>query len=144
MLVLQYGPPSSFASTLAHSDWYPALKFLGVTIDRTLSFGSHVYSFGTKFFPRFKALRFIASASWGLSTEFLSQLHKTFIRPVLSYASLEWFPFLCNTLKTYLEVFHRSCRKVTSGCLASTPVPLLFLESLTPKFSHPLEITLNH
>jgi len=34
----------------------PAPKFLGVTLDRTLSFDSHVHSLRTKFFPRFKAL----------------------------------------------------------------------------------------
>jgi len=43
-------------------------------------------------------------------------------------------------MKKDLEVYHRSACRVISGCLASTPVPLLLLESLTP----PLEITLNH
>jgi len=38
-----------------------------------------------------------------------------------------------------LEVYHRSVCRVISGCLASTPFPLLLLESLTPP---PLEITL--
>jgi len=39
-----------------------------------------------------------------------------------------------------LEVYHRSACRVISSCLASTPFPLLLLESLTT----PLEITLNH
>jgi len=43
-----------------HLTFNPTPKFLGVTFDRTLSFGSHIQSFRTKFFPRFKALRSIA------------------------------------------------------------------------------------
>jgi len=45
MLLLQHGPSSSFVSTSAHSDWHSSYiqpKFLSVTFDRTLSFGSHV------------------------------------------------------------------------------------------------------
>jgi len=97
-------------------------------------------SLRTKFFPRFKELRSVASASWGPSKESLSQLHKAFIRPDLSYASPGWYPFFCDTLKKNLEVYHRSARRVISCCLSSTPVPLLLVESLTL----PLEITLNH
>jgi len=41
-----------------------------------------------------------------------------------------------------LEVYYRSACRVFSGCLASTPVLLLLLESLT--IPPPLEITLNH
>ena len=41
----------------------PTPKFLGVTFDRTLSFGAHVQSLCSKFYPRHKALRSIATAS---------------------------------------------------------------------------------
>ena len=39
-------------------------KFLGVTFDQTLSFGANVQSLCSKFYPRHKALRSIATASW--------------------------------------------------------------------------------
>jgi len=73
---------------------------------------------------------------------FLFQLYKAYIRPILSYASPGWYPFLCDTLKKDLEVYHRRACRVISGSHASTPVPLLLLESLTP--TPLLEITLNH
>jgi len=114
-------------------------KFLDVNFDRTFSFGSHVQSLRTKFFSRFKALRFIASATWCPFKKSLSQLYKASIRPVLSYVFPEWYPFLCDTPKKELEVHHRSACRVISGCLVSTPAPLLLLESLSS-----LEITLNH
>ena len=94
----------------------PTPKFLGVTFDRTLSFGAHVQSLCSKFYPRHKALRSIATASWGPT--------KAFVRPVLTYASPGWFPFLCNTATNHLEALHRAACRVITGCLSSTPYSL--------------------
>ena len=65
----------------------PTSTFLGVTFDRTLSFSKHVSSLKAKFFPRLKALRCISASSWGPSKESLSLLYKSFLRPLLTYAS---------------------------------------------------------
>ena len=118
----------------------PTPKFLGVTFDRTLSFGAHVQSLCSKFYPRHKALRSIATASWGPTKESLSLLYKAFVRSVLTYASPGWFPFLCNTATNHLEVLHRAACRVITGCLFSTPSSLLLLEAQLP----PLKLTLEH
>ena len=118
----------------------PTPKFLGVTFDRTLSFEAHVQSLCSKFYPRHKALRSIATASWGPTKESLSLLYKAFVRPVLTYASPGWFPFLCNTATNHLEVLHRAACRVITGCLSSTPSSLLLLEAQLP----PLKLTLEH
>ena len=62
----------------------PTPKFLGVTFGRTLLFGAHVQSLCSKLYPRHKALRSIATASWGPTKESLSLLYKAFVRPVLT------------------------------------------------------------
>ena len=113
----------------------PTPKFLGVTFDRTLSFGAHVQSLCSKFYPRHKALRSIATASWGPTKESLSLLYKAFVRPVLTYASPGWFSFLCDTATNHLEVLHRGACRVITGCLS-----LLLLETQLP----PLKLTLEH
>ena len=118
----------------------PTPKFLGVTFDRTLSFGAHVQSLCSKIYPRHKALRSIATASWGPTKESLSLLHKAFVRSVLTYAFPGWFPFLCNTATNHLEVVHRAACRVITGCLFSTPSSLLLLEAQLP----PLKLTLEH
>ena len=118
----------------------PTPKFLGVTFDRTLSFGAHVQSLCSKFYPRHKALRSIATASWGPTKESLSLLYKAFVRSVLTYASPGWFPFLCNSATNHLEVLHRAACRVITGCLFSTPSSLLLLEAQLP----PLKLTLEH
>ena len=118
----------------------PTPKFLGVTFDRTLSFGAHVQFLCSKFYPRHKALRSIATASWGPTKESLSLLYKAFVRSVLTYASPGWFPFFCNTATNHLEVLHRAACRVITGCLFSTPSSLLLLEAQLP----PLKLTLEH
>ena len=118
----------------------PTPKFLGVTFDRTLSFGAHVRSLCSKIYPRHKALRSIATASWGPTKESLSLLYKAFVRPVLTYASPGWFPFLCNTATNHLEVLHIAACRVITGCLFSTPFSRLLLEAQLP----PLKLTLEH
>ena len=118
----------------------PTPTFLGVTFDRTLSFSKHVSSLKAKFFPRLKALRCISASSWGPSKEFLSLLYKSFLRPLLTYASPGWFPFLSATNITKLERFHRAASRAITGCLSSSLVPLLLTEASMP----PLRITLTH
>ena len=118
----------------------PTPTFLGVTFDRTLSFSKHVSSLKAKFFPRLKALRCISASSWGPSKESLSVLYKSFHRPFLTYASLGWFPFLSVTNFTKLERLHRAASRAITGCLSSSPIPLLLTEASLPL----LRVTLTH
>ena len=118
----------------------PRPTFLGVTFDRTLSFKYHVLSLRKKFHSRFRAFRSIASASWGPLKESLCTLYKAFIRLILTYASPGWFPFSSPTHITSVERMHRSSCRLITGCLLSTPIPLLHIEALLP----PLRVTLTH
>ena len=118
----------------------PTPTFLGVTFDRTLSFSKHVSSLKAKFFPRLKALRCISASSWGPSKESLSVLYKSFLRSLLTYASPGWFPFLNATNLTRLERLHRAASRTITGCLSSSPIPVLLTEALLP----PLRVTLTH
>ena len=114
--------------------------FLGVTFDRTLSLSKHVFSLKAKFFPRLKALRCISASSWCPFKESLSLLYKFFLRPLLTYASAGWFPFLGVTNFTKLERLHRAASRAISGCLSSSSIPLLLSEASLP----PLRVTLTH
>ena len=119
----------------------PTPTFLGVTFDRTLSFSKHVSSLKAKFFPRLKALRCIFASSWGPSKESLSVLYKSFLRPLLTYASSGWFPFLSATNVTKLERLYRAANRVITGCLSSSLIPLLLSEaSLPPSYERALRL----
>ena len=76
----------------------------------------------------------------GPSKESLSVLYKAFLRSLLTYASPGWFPFLSATNFTKLERLHRAASRAITGCLSSSPIPLLLSEaSLLP-----LRVTLTH
>ena len=118
----------------------PTPTFLGVTFDRTLFFSKHVCSLKAKFFPRLKALRCFSASSWGPCKESLSVLYKSLLRSLLTYASPGWFPFLSATNFTRLERPHRATSRAITGCLSSSPIPLL----LTDASLSPLRVTLTH
>ena len=118
----------------------PTPTFPRVTFDRTFSFSKHVSSLKAKFFPRLKALRCISASSWGPSKDSLSLLYRAFLRPLLTYASPEWFPFLSATNITKLERLHRAVSRAITGCLSSSPIPLLLSEASLP----PLRVTLTY
>ena len=118
----------------------PTPTFLGVTFDRTLSFSKHVSLLKAKFFPRLKALCCISASSWGPSKESLSVLYKSFLRSLLTYASPGWFSFLSVINFTKLERLYRAASRAITGCLSSSPIPLLLAEASLP----PLRVTLTH
>ena len=103
----------------------PIPTFLGVTFDRTLSFSKHVSLLKAKFFPRLKALRCISDFSWGPSKESLSLLYKAFLRPLLTYVSPGWFPFLSATISPNWNASTE--RPVAPSPAASRPSLPLFL-----------------
>ena len=90
----------------------PTPTFLGVTFDRTHFFSKHVYSLKAKFFLRLKALRWKDGSLHG------------------------WFPFLSITNITKLERLHQVASRAITGCLSSSPIPLLSEASLPPLESH--------
>ena len=122
----------------SYSRFNPAPIFVGVTFDRTLSFSEYASLLKARLFPRLMALRCISASSRGPSKKYLSLVYKTFLRPLLTYASSSWFPFLSVTNITKLERFHRTASRAITGCLSFSPIPLLLSEASLP----PLRVTL--
>ena len=100
----------------------PTPTFLGVTFGRTLSFSRHASSLKAKLFPHLKALPTLYLC---FLMGPLSLLYKSFLRSLLTYASPGWFPFLSATNFTKLERLHRAASRAITGCLSSSPIPLL-------------------
>ena len=70
-------------------------------------------------------MRCTYASSWGPSKESLSLLYKSFLRPLLTHASLGWFPFLSITNITKLKCHYRTASRSISGCLSSSAIALL-------------------
>ena len=118
----------------------PSPTFLGVTLDRTLSFFPHSSALRSSLYPRLRSLRAVSSASWGPSKESLASIYKAFLLPVLTYASPGWFPFIYAKYLQPLEAAHNSASRAITGCYATTPTSLLLLEAGLS----PLSCTLTH
>ena len=93
---LTSNPTSSYSAPASVS--IQLQPFLGSPSTALFPFSKHVSLLKAKFFPRLKALRCISDFSWGPSKESLSLLYKAFLRPLLTYASPGWFPFLSATI----------------------------------------------
>ena len=76
----------------------------------------------------------------GPSKESLSLLYRSFLQPLLTYASPGWFPFLSATNSTKMERLHRAASRAITGCLSSSHILLL----LSKASLHPLRVTLTH
>ena len=129
----------------SHLRFNPTPTIFEITFDHTLSFSKHVSSLKAKFFPRLKAIHCIFASSWGPSKESLSLLYKPFLRPLLTYASPGWFPFLSVANINKLERLHRATCRAIKGCLSSSSIPpLLYSEdSLLPLRVTPTHFTLS-
>ena len=64
----------------------------------------------------------------------------SFPRPLLTYASPGWFPFLSVTNITKLDRLHQAASRAITGCLLSIPISLLLCEVSLPA----LRVTLTH
>ena len=128
--------PTSPYSTPA-SVSIPLQLFLESPLTAFLSFSKHISALKAKFFSRLKALRCISASSWGPSKESLSLLYKAFLRPLLTYTSPGWFPFLSVINITKLEA---SIARLVAPSLAASHPPLSQFSSLRLfylPYSHP-------
>ena len=104
-------------------------KFLGVHLDRTLSFQSHVLYTTAKVSKRCRILSSLATKEWGWKKKSLRPVFLATQRSVLDYASPAWQPYLSNTQMDRLEVAQNKALRLITGHHHSTPVEALRIEA---------------
>ena len=116
--------------------------FLGVTFDRTLSFKHYVLSLRKSF-----TADSLLSALSPLHPEahqknpYVPYIKLSFVPSLLTLIQAGFPSHLLPTSPPWIGCMHNpsSCRVIT-GCLSSTPIPLLHIEALLP----PLRFTFTH
>ena len=91
-------------------------------------------------FPTSQGLTLYLCFLMDSSKESIFLLYKAFLWPLVTYASPGWFPFFSVTNTTKMERLHRAASRAITGCLSSSPIPLLFSEASLPS----LRVTLIH
>lgn len=133
----------TFFSTSSHeATWRPHIslnnseipynkspKFLGVHLDRTLSFQTHVLYVCNKVSSRNRILASLASKSWGWRKKNLRTVYRATQQSVINYAGPAWQPYLSKTQFNKLETAQNQSLRIITGQYSSTPVEALRLEA---------------
>ena len=139
--------PSKCESTLfstcpSEANWTPLIRieenvlkvnptptFLGVTLDRTLTFRQHVTRIKSRVMNRIRILSTLASKEWGCSRPSLYRIYQATIHSVFHYCGPAWQPWLAKSNRTILERVQNRALRVLTGQLADTPLECLRLEA---------------
>ena len=103
---------------------YPHLKYLGVTLDRTLSYKEHMPNTQMKVATRNNLLRKLSNSKWGANASTIRTTSLALCYSMAEYASPVWAR-LPHAQKLNPEL-NCACRAVT-GCLKPTNVEDLYL-----------------
>ncbi len=107
----------------------PTPRFLGVILDRTLSFGAHVSAIAKKATSKLRLLAAVCNTSWGWRKLHLRKLFQTHILSVITYAGAGWLPWLSQTNATRLEAIQNKALRLITTQARSSPVEALRAEA---------------
>ncbi|RVE45866.1 hypothetical protein evm_009465 [Chilo suppressalis] len=118
-----YRLPKLFNTTLRLSN---EVKYLGITLDSKLNWGSHIDKTTTKTNIIFWQCRKMISKTWRLSPLIVKWLYTTIIRPIISYAAVVWWTktIQVTTINKLRRLQRRACCAIT-GCMKTTPTSAL-------------------
>lgn len=121
--VLKERPPKLFGLDLV---WSSEAKYLGVIIDRTLTWNAHIESKVNQSKSCMFACRRVIGKTWGLSPKITFWLFTAVIRPLISYAAVVWWPKVNQaTVKTRLDSVQRMACIAITGAMSTTPTDAL-------------------
>jgi hypothetical protein len=117
-------------------------RFLGVWIDRKLTWKGHLAAIKRKFATQQFALTRLAASAWGCSLLRAREIYTKVIRSAVAYGAGVWHRPSNQRNKgiaKQLATTQSQCLRVVSGAYRATPVRYLEVETATP----PLDLYLN-
>ena len=131
-----------FASGTTEARWKPTLrlndevmpfnptpKFLGIKMDRGLTFAPHAEEISQKVSKRTNLIRAVATRDWGWQKKTLRKIYIATQRSVLDYAAPAWEPNLSQTQFDKLERSQNKALRAITGQCSSTAIEALQIES---------------
>ena len=113
----------------------PTPKLLGVTLDRTLSFATHVDELTKTATKKLRIVSKLAYSDWGSDKFQLLRIYQAVVRARMGYSASAWQPWLSDTQMNKLETIQNKGLRSITGQTRSTPVEALRLEAGTPSYS---------
>jgi hypothetical protein len=113
----------------ADLEYKSEVKLLGVVIDSGLTFKPHAEELKRKVSMRIHQLGRVAGTDWGAGAATLRSVYVSYIRSVLEYGSVVWYPMLSHQAVMSLEARQLSSARIITGCIRSTERDSLLLEA---------------
>ena len=110
-------------------------KYLGVTLDRRLTFTPHIADLKQRCSRRLNIMKCISGREWGADRRTLLHLYTSLIRPILDYNAF-LFDHISDTNKASLEAIQNEALRIATGALRTTPVCNLTAETNIPPLTH--------
>lgn len=105
-------------------------KYLGITLDRSLTFKKHLENTGQKLKSRNNIMKKLAGTSWGADATSLRTTALSMVYPVAEYCAPVWHRS-AHTKK--IDVHLNESMRIITGTLRSTPTPWLHtISNITP------------
>lgn len=109
--------------------------YLGITIDRYLSFGIHIKNTKQKIVDRLNMIKVISSIKHGAHPETMITIYKAIFRSIIEYGSTI-YNNARKTNKQILNTINNQCLRKITGCTKTTPLNSLMAIAAT----QPLEL----
>ena len=131
-----------FSNCSAESKWRPSItignkpmhfnenpRFLGVRLDRTITFNRQVETVRAKLKKKNGIISSLCNQNWGWRKKNARSLYFTTQRSILDYAAGGWHPWLSKTNMDKLDAAQNEALRRITGQASSTPLESLRLEA---------------
>ena len=100
-----------------------SFKFLGVLLDKYLTFNKHIADLKRKCARRTNILRSLAGTTWGGL-----HLYQAIVRPIIKYCGLVYHGSLTRAQNKHIEGIQNACIRTVTGALKDTNLKALLAD----------------
>lgn len=115
----------------AHVNFRDEVKFLGMTLDKNLTWLPHLLALKARTMRGLDLLKCLAGLSWGADRFCLLTLYRSLIRSKIDYGCIV-YQAATETNLSRLNSVHHSAIRLCTGAFRSSPVASLYAESGEP------------
>ena len=109
-------------------------KFLGVYLDRELTFGKHVEEITKKANGKLRMLSALSHTTWGCTKRDLLKVHEAHVLSTLDYAAAGYQPWLAQSNLDALEVVQNKALRIVSGQVQNSRLSARRKEASVPSY----------
>ena len=108
-----------------------SVRFLGLTMDSSLTYRKHFQLLRDKCFKVFNVLKCVSRTSYGADRSTLLLLYRSLLRSKLDYASIV-YDSACKTSKRTLDTVHNAALRTVTGAFRTSPTSSVLAEAHEP------------